>query len=106
MIACLNDSTQHVYSTADVLNDSLSHAAANNSLEKVTALLDGGLDINSRDPSLSTALHCAILNNSSTMVHLLLSRGADTSLRDDWIVDEPNGFTVVETAARLGAIEN
>jgi ankyrin repeat protein len=65
---------QHDYSSADVLNDSLTHATADEDVGRVSNLLDSGLEINTRDPSFSTALHCAIRNNSSAVVHLLLSR--------------------------------
>lgn len=82
-------------------NSSIHQAAANDDLTVVSDLLDGGVDVNIRDESLCTALHYAVRNNSSAMVQLLLLRGADTSLRDNGTVDEPDGFTPVENAARL-----
>jgi ankyrin repeat protein len=79
-------------------------AAANNDLAKVSNLLDSGIDINSQDATLQTALHHAIRTNSSAMVHFLLSRDIDTSLRDWGNYDDPEGFTAIEYAACLDAI--
>ncbi|KAH7346044.1 hypothetical protein BKA66DRAFT_433410, partial [Pyrenochaeta sp. MPI-SDFR-AT-0127] len=83
-----NDKTQQDHSTEEAHDVSIHQAAANDDLAK----------------SLHTALHWAILNNSSTMVQLLLSRGADASMRDNGTVDDSDGFTPVESAARLNAI--
>jgi ankyrin repeat protein len=99
-----DDSTQEGHGAGFAHDVSIHQAAVSGDLAKVSDLLDGGVDINSRDESLQTALHCAIRNDSSSMVQLLLSRGADTSLRDNGTFDEPDGFIPVETAARCNAI--
>jgi ankyrin repeat protein len=99
-----DDSTQEGHGTGFAHDVSIHQAAASGDLAKVSDLLDGGVDINSRDESLRTALHFAIRNDSSSMVQLLLSRGADTSLRDNWAYDEPDSFISVETAACWNAI--
>ncbi|CAN9240193.1 unnamed protein product [Alternaria sp. RS040] len=99
-----DNSTQQGHGTRFAHDVSIHQAAGSGDLAKVSDLLDGGVDINGRDESLRTALHCAIRNDSSSMVQLLLSRGADTSLRDNWANDEPDGFIPVETAARWNAI--
>ncbi|OWY42169.1 uncharacterized protein AALT_g1922 [Alternaria alternata] len=99
-----DDSTQEGHGTEFAHDVSIHQAAVSDDLAKVSDLLDGGVDINGRDESLQTALHCAIRNDSSSMVQLLLSRGADTSLRDIGTFDEPDGFIPVETAACWNAI--
>ncbi|RYN22610.1 hypothetical protein AA0112_g9853 [Alternaria arborescens] len=99
-----DDSTQEGHGTEFAHDVSIHQAAVSNDLAKVSDLLDGGIDINGRDESLRTALHCAIRNDSSSMVQLLLSRGADTSLRDNLAYDEPDSFIPVETAACWNAI--
>lgn len=99
-----DDSTQGGHGTAFAHDVSIHQAAGSGDLAMVSDLLDGGVDINGRDESLQTALHCAIRNDSSSMVRLLLSRGADTSLRDNGTFDEPDGFVSVETAARCNAV--
>ncbi|WP_435017420.1 ankyrin repeat domain-containing protein [Tundrisphaera sp. TA3] len=44
---------------------------------RVAELLDTGIDVDSRDPMLGTALRCAVANKDHAMVRLLLARGAD-----------------------------
>ncbi len=100
----LDDSTLEGHGTGLAHDVSIHQAAVSDDLAKVSDLLDGGVDINSRDESLRTALHCAIRNDNSSMVQLLLSRGADTSLRDIGTFDEPDGFIPVELAACWNAI--
>lgn len=97
-------SNHNDHSIGEAPDISIHQAAANDDLAKVYDLLADGVEINSRDHSLHTALHRAIRNNSSKMVQLLLSHGADTSLRDNGTVDDPDGFTPVESAACLNAI--
>jgi ankyrin repeat protein len=99
-----NDNTQHDQSTGVARNVSIHQAAADDDLARVSELLDSGVEVNGRNESLQTALHRAIINDNSTMVQLLLSREAGTSLRDNGTFDEPDGFTPVESAARLNAI--
>jgi ankyrin repeat protein len=77
-----DDNSQESHGTGVAHNVSIHQAAVSDDLAKVSDLLDGGVDINGRDESLQTALHCAIRHDSSSMVQLLLSRGVDTSLRD------------------------
>ena len=50
--------------------------------EMLFALLDAGVDINSRRGDGATALHQAALDGDTGLVHELLERGADLSLRD------------------------
>ena len=50
--------------------------------EILTALLDAGVDINSRRGDNATALHQAALDGNTALVDKLLARGADPTLRD------------------------
>jgi ankyrin repeat protein len=99
-----NDKTQQDVQTEGARSVSIYQAGGKDGLARVTELLDSGVEIDDRDESLRTALHWAVINNNSAMVQLLLSHGADTNLRDDGTFDEPEGFTPVESAARLNAI--
>lgn len=49
----------------------------------ITLLLDSGADINARDLSGSTALHCAAAYGDEHAVKLLLDRGADIEAKND-----------------------
>ncbi|KAL9628887.1 MAG: hypothetical protein Q9204_005592 [Flavoplaca sp. TL-2023a] len=61
--------------------------------ETVKRLLERGADVNFRDTSGSTALHCAAASGDPDTIQLLLRNGAETSAR------ESNGGTALSTAA-------
>ena len=68
-------------------------AAMQNETGNVTRFLDGGVDVNCRDPLTSeTALMKAAFNGSVEAVRILLDRGADANIRAD------NGRTALDYA--------
>ena len=60
-------------------DNKLVQAAVNNNIEKVTSLLDGGADINSRCDDGFTALQYAAHRGHADVVKLLIDRGADVN---------------------------
>jgi ankyrin repeat protein len=61
----------------------LVHAAAAGDLEAVTRLLDGGVDVDTRDDTGRTAVTAAVYGGHVAVVRLLVDRGADVDLQDD-----------------------
>ena len=60
------------------------HVAAQvGDVNKVTAYLDRGKDINAKDKNGRTALHIAVINNQKDIVGLLINRGANINAEDN-----------------------
>ncbi len=62
-------------------NADLMKAASIGDTHRVTALLDGGADVNARDENGMTALMQAVKGNHTDTVRVLLARGADVNAR-------------------------
>ena len=58
----------------------------------VRALLDAGVDVDSRRGDGATALHLAAFDGNAELVEELLARGADLSLRDGVYDGTPSGW--------------
>ena len=73
----------------------------------VRALLDAGVDVDSRRGDGATALHQAAFDGNAELVEELLARGANLSLRDDVYDGTPTGWAHAggheELAKRLAA---
>jgi ankyrin repeat protein len=64
-------------------------------IEGVRRLLDGGLDVNSRNVVLETPLYAAVWTGNYEIAEMLLNRGADPNIPDK------NGFTPLQAAQKL-----
>lgn len=62
-------------------NAELMKAASEGDAARVTALLDGGADVNARDENGMTALMQAVKGNHTDTVRVLLERGADVNAK-------------------------
>ena len=63
---------------------------------KVRSLIDGGTDIDTRDPYGATALHYAARRGNKEIVDFLLDKGADVNAKDE------DGFVLLHFAASEG----
>ena len=68
---------------SDVAAQAVVECATLREREILFALLDAGVDIDSRRGDGTTALHQAAIDGDAELVHELLGRGADLSLRDN-----------------------
>ena len=78
--------------------------------ELVFALLDAGVDVNSRRGDGATALHQAAFDGNGQLAHELMARGADPTLRDNVFNGDAAGWAhaagheaLFNSLARLGA---
>jgi hypothetical protein len=77
-------------------NYPISVAAVRGDLEELTALLNGGADVNASGERANTPLHEAVYQNHIDAVEMLLSRGAATHLTNE------DGKTALDIARILG----
>ena len=68
----------------------------------VSALLNAGVDVNSRRGDGATALHLAAFDGDGALIEELLARGADRSLRDNVFHGTPAGWAHAGGHAELG----
>lgn len=80
-------------------NAPLNIAATRGEADEVSALLDGGADINIRGEHDCTPLHDAVGQGHVAVVKLLLSRGASTTPKDD------SGLSAKDIALKRGPKE-
>ncbi|KAF7721043.1 hypothetical protein EC973_005526 [Apophysomyces ossiformis] len=62
--------------------DNIWIAAGDGQLARVKELIEGGVDVNSRDEFGYTAMHAAVSYNQEAMIKLLLQYGADINIED------------------------
>jgi ankyrin repeat protein len=62
--------------------ETLYEAAGDGDVAKVSALLDGGADVNARTRSGSYALNNAAVENETDVIRILLDRGADPNVQN------------------------
>lgn len=63
--------------------EALYKAAGDGNAAQVTALLDGGMDVNARTNSGSYALNNAAVENEVEVIRILLDRGADPNVQNN-----------------------
>ncbi len=81
-----------VDASPDVAGHALVESVPLGDTEIVRALLDAGVDVDSRRNDGTTALHLAAFDGNAELVEELLARGADLSLRDGVYAGTPAGW--------------
>ena len=89
-----------VDTSPEVAGQALVESVALGDTAIVRALLDAGVDVDSRRGDGATALHLAAFDGNAELVEELLARGADLSLRDGVYDGTPSGW------AQAGGHEN
>jgi ankyrin repeat protein len=87
---------EHVNQRGNFGNYPISVAAVRGDLDELTALLNGGADVNASGERANTPLHEAVHQNHIDAVEMLLSRGAATHLTNE------EGKTALDIARILG----
>ena len=73
--------------------------AAEGVIQDVKGFIEDNGDINARDDSGNTLLHCACFNPSPDTAHYLLENGADVNAKNKW------GEAPLHIACRLGHVK-
>ncbi|MEW6211891.1 MAG: ankyrin repeat domain-containing protein [Acidobacteriota bacterium] len=81
-------------------NADLMKAASEGDTERVTALLNGGADVNARDESGMTALIQAAKGNHIESMRVLLERGADVNAKGRFL-----GYEAIILAVKANSAE-
>ena len=69
---------------ADLEASALLHAAARGDVPQTQGLIERGVDINSVDYDMRSALHVAAAEGHEQLVSFLLTNGADATIKDRW----------------------
>ncbi|MHB9146964.1 MAG: ankyrin repeat domain-containing protein [Candidatus Amoebophilus sp.] len=96
--ASANSLAKNRYDDTDIIrkNKSLQKAIVRGDVERVSKLINTGLDINTKNIDGNTLLHLAVINNHVELVRLLLQLGAK------WNVENKSGRTPLQFAIRKG----
>jgi ankyrin repeat protein len=87
--------------SAQSAGEELLAAARKGDIERVRALLDGGVDVNSKSRYGATALSFACDRGNVEMVRLLIERGADVNIRDTFYNADPATWAAMKGFAEI-----
>jgi ankyrin repeat protein len=88
--------------TAELAGRALAESVTLGEPTLVQALLDAGVEVDSRRGDGATALHLAAFDGDAALVEKLLARGADRSLRDNVFDGTPAGWAHAGGHTELG----
>ena len=90
--------------TAAAANEQLLSAAQRNDAVVALAAIEDGIDVNSKGPDGTTALHWAVYNDNLALVQRLIAAGADAAVANEFGSTPLSEAATVGNAAVIGAL--